>query len=307
MKKTLVFNWILFLILVITLNCYNSNPEINPISAKSLQEKINNGEDIIIIDTRIEAEYKTGHIANSIWLSVDMNENDIKKKIDDKSKEIVICSNKQSHALYSANMLSKLGYNNIVYLNNGIKAWINANYPLNNWYGQISIKNYDKKDPYKIKKLFTTNEIKDNPNLKSRKEISIEAKKDTPYIIVEELIKKMKAGENILLIDVRTAMEYNSGYINGAVWIQRGILEWFISEETNDENALIILYCRKDNRSAICTKELLKIGYKNVYTLKGGVEEWIKEGYSLYNGYGEINVDQLSKKEFKVTEYSFKN
>jgi len=40
-----------------------------------------------------------------------------------------------------------------------------------------------------------------------------------------------------------------------------------------DKNAKILIYCRSGNRSATAAKDLIKLGYTNVYDF-GGINDW---------------------------------
>jgi phage shock protein E len=70
--------------------------------------------------------------------------------------------------------------------------------------------------------------------------------------------------KDIIVIDVRTAAEYNSGHIEGAKLIPYDEIEREIAKVTKDKNAPIALYCRSGRRSGIALKMIESMGYKNV-------------------------------------------
>ena len=93
-----------------------------------------------------------------------------------------------------------------------------------------------------------------------------------------------------ILVDVRTAEEYESGHIQDAVNFD------FYSESfqndilTLDKNSSIILYCRTQNRSTKTANYLKENGYKEITVLVGGITSWVKNGNDLvYNFSEEIN------------------
>ena len=93
-----------------------------------------------------------------------------------------------------------------------------------------------------------------------------------------------------ILVDVRTAEEYESGHIQDAVNFD------FYSESfqnnilTLDKSSSIILYCRTQNRSTKTANDLKENGYEEITVIEGGITSWVKNGNDLvYNFSEEIN------------------
>lgn len=57
-----------------------------------------------------------------------------------------------------------------------------------------------------------------------------------------ELKKRLDSGEALVLIDVRDPDEYRDGYIEPAVNISRGFLEFRIGTATGDPTTPVVLY-----------------------------------------------------------------
>ena len=79
--------------------------------------------------------------------------------------------------------------------------------------------------------------------------------------------------ENAIIVDVRETDEYNSGHIDGSINIPVGN----ISSIDYAKDTKIIVYCVSGNRSANAAKELISLGYTNVYNLDGGIINWDQE------------------------------
>jgi rhodanese-related sulfurtransferase len=77
------------------------------------------------------------------------------------------------------------------------------------------------------------------------------------------------------LIDVRTAEEFASGHIAGAVNISLQELPARLSEVPKDRP--VVLYCRSGNRSAQAMDVLKASGYTNIYDM-GGIIAWQSAG-----------------------------
>jgi rhodanese-related sulfurtransferase len=93
-------------------------------------------------------------------------------------------------------------------------------------------------------------------------------------ITVEELKRRMDAGENIHLVDVREPHE-NAEFNIGGVLIPLGKIQTMQIEELDDlKDEEIILYCRSGNRSGQACLFLEAMGYKHTKNLTGGMLAW---------------------------------
>jgi len=133
--------------------------------------------------------------------------------------------------------------------------------------------------------------------VKSKKEISEEAKSKAPHISSQQLADYMAGEEEFVLLDIRNEAEYQAGHIQGAQWVPRGSLEFRIQELAKDPDAKVVLYCGSGGRSALATLSMLDLGYTNVADLDGGFKEWVTEGNNFYNMHGENKVVNYQKEE----------
>ena len=106
-------------------------------------------------------------------------------------------------------------------------------------------------------------------------------------IISESDFIELKDSEYIL-IDVRTQDEFDSGHINSAI-----NLDFYSNTFKNDilslpKNETIVLYCRTNNRSSKTATILQENGYRDILVIKGGINEWVKNGNDInYTKYSE--------------------
>ena len=91
-------------------------------------------------------------------------------------------------------------------------------------------------------------------------------------ISMEELKEKQKEGA--IIIDVRSLQEFNEGHIEGAINIPEYEINCDINKALEDKEQEIVLYCASGIRSKKAYKKLIKLDYKNVYNLYGGLYNW---------------------------------
>jgi rhodanese-related sulfurtransferase/thiol-disulfide isomerase/thioredoxin len=96
---------------------------------------------------------------------------------------------------------------------------------------------------------------------------------DYKYIKSEDVKKMMDGGDDIIIVDVRTAEEYSGGHLEGAVNIPVETISDEKPAELPDLDALIIIYCRTGNRTRTAYEKLAALGYTNVYDM-GGIVDW---------------------------------
>lgn len=89
----------------------------------------------------------------------------------------------------------------------------------------------------------------------------------------QQRVTEQKASTAIW-IDVRTADEFNSGHVAGALHIPHEQIAAKIAAVTQDKNAEIYLYCRSGRRSGLALDALQAQGYTRV--VNAGAYEKLK-------------------------------
>ena len=91
-------------------------------------------------------------------------------------------------------------------------------------------------------------------------------------ISMQELEEKQKNGA--VIVDVRSSQEYNEGHISEAINIPYYEIKKNVNNVLKNKNQEIVLYCQTGFRSKQAYKKLIKLEYKNVYNLYGGLDNW---------------------------------
>jgi len=100
-------------------------------------------------------------------------------------------------------------------------------------------------------------------------------------INVEQLKQQMEQNPGLCLIDVREVHEWQGGHIPGAVLIPKDELTARIENTCADRDTAIYLHCKGGVRSLYAAHCLLDMGYKQVYSVDGGIMDWEAHGYPV--------------------------
>jgi len=95
-------------------------------------------------------------------------------------------------------------------------------------------------------------------------------------VISLEEFKAAKQQNNLQLVDLRGASEYNTAHILGAENVFVGTIEKNLDKVSKDRK--VVIHCQGGDRASIAYSILAKHGYDNVLNYSAGMNEWINEG-----------------------------
>lgn len=84
--------------------------------------------------------------------------------------------------------------------------------------------------------------------------------------------KKIIENQSIVVIDIRDPQSYQQEHINGALNINGENIADFVKNA--DKEKTIICCCYRGHSSQSAAMYLVDQGFKDVYSLDGGYEEW---------------------------------
>ena len=125
-------------------------------------------------------------------------------------------------------------------------------------------------------------------NIKSSQILVEEARKNIETLSSDE-VKKLNEENELTLIDIRDIRElWKEGTIENSKHIPRGMLEFWFDPESSyyQSNKLkdlkkIVLFCALGLRSALATKSLVDMGFKNVAHVDGGFDALKSSGLNI--------------------------
>ncbi|HDK38395.1 MAG TPA: rhodanese-like domain-containing protein [Thiolapillus brandeum] len=94
-----------------------------------------------------------------------------------------------------------------------------------------------------------------------------------------ELKKRLDAGEDIVLLDIRSDAEVQQGVLPKAEHLAMHLIPLKLQDLPKDKD--IILYCRSGARSYHACAFLEQQGVHNSYNLRGGIIDWARNGYEI--------------------------
>ena len=130
----IVNNWYLFVALIVVLGLLVLDPirqhasGLKKVSPLEMPQVTRSGS--VILDVSEPAEYKKGHIPNSINMTLKSMKEGLGKLEKQKKKTVVVVCQAGNKAQSAAKMLIKGGFENVYVLSGGMMAWRKENLPV---------------------------------------------------------------------------------------------------------------------------------------------------------------------------------
>ena len=105
---------------------------------------------------------------------------------------------------------------------------------------------------------------------------------------IEEAYRRIKSG-NVLLIDVRTEMEYKTLKIKGSVNVPLDRLHEELPNLVTNKDEYIMLYCATGSRVRRAAQILWSLGYTNINVWEGaGINTFAFHDLIVYNNKQQV-------------------
>jgi rhodanese-related sulfurtransferase len=93
------------------------------------------------------------------------------------------------------------------------------------------------------------------------------------------LIQQNINNPDFVILDVRTADEFNAGHIAGSINIDYTSAQFTADVSLLDKSKQYLVYCATGVRGAAATQIMVGLGFSNVQNMAGGITAWIQDGY----------------------------
>jgi rhodanese-related sulfurtransferase len=108
-----------------------------------------------------------------------------------------------------------------------------------------------------------------------------EARPRVREIALAEAQSRLGANREAVLLDVREDNEWEAGHAQGAVHLGKGILERDIEQMFPNKERELIMYCGGGFRSVLTAEVAQRMGYFNVFSLKGGYKALVQANWPM--------------------------
>lgn len=215
--------------------------------------------ELAVLDVReLGVHVEAGHILLSAPLPLSRIESRIASLVPRRSTKVVVYDGgREGLAERAAARLRTLGYSDVSALKGGVEAWNAAGQET---YTGIHV----------LSKAFGE---------------FVEHAYGTPRISARDLKAKIDAGEDLVVLDGRTVVEFEEFSIPGAYACPNAELPYRAPDLIRSPETLVVVNCAGRTRSIIGAQALLDAGIPNkVVSLENGTMAWLFEGFALQGG-----------------------
>ncbi len=232
------------------------------IDAHTLRHRLNNGDELALLDVREAGQFGEGHPFFAIPQPFSRLELDAPRLLPRKSVRIALVDDgiaDTSVAQRAATRLQRLSIATSRFSRAGVRGWREAGYTL---FLGVNV-------PSK-----TFGEL-------------VEHAYGTPHVSVQQLRRWQaeRSGCPLALIDGRTRAEHRKMTIPGAVCVPNAELAAHVDAFAGATDTTIVVHCAGRTRSIIGAQTLHNLGIRrDVFTLENGTQGWALAGFTLEHG-----------------------
>jgi rhodanese-related sulfurtransferase len=95
-----------------------------------VSRRLDAGEPLTLVDVREESEWEQGHLPGAIYLGKGILEREVERVFPDLDGELILYCGGGFRSALAADALKKMGYENPVSMDGGIRGWMEAGLPI---------------------------------------------------------------------------------------------------------------------------------------------------------------------------------
>jgi rhodanese-related sulfurtransferase len=245
------------------------------IEATELAERMQQGEKLIILDTRTPEEFRRFCIPGGRSVpggELALRITDITKNLDKDTTIIVNCAGR-TRSIIGTRVLQRMGVPNVYGLKNGTSGWVLAGQQLETGADRVQL---PEPSPQGVAAAEAYAD-------------KLAAEDGVRYLDITALQALMERckNETVYLIDVRTMEEYAAGHIPGFRWFPGGQAVQRSDDVAVVKNCPVVFACDRKARATLIASWYRQMGHQEVYAVDGGTTAWAASGHALEKGMPE--------------------
>ncbi|MAF40021.1 MAG: sulfurtransferase [Chloroflexi bacterium] len=264
------------------------------ITADDLHQRIEDGEKLVILDTRTPEEYRNFCIPGGRSMpggELALRITDIKKQLDPDTTVVINCAGR-TRSIMGTRVLQRMGVQ-AVGLKNGTSGWLLAGYELE--YGGDRLELPD-----------VSGESRAAAEEYAAKLASEDGVRYLDIPALQQVLAK-QGQESVYLVDVRTDNEYKAGHIPGFRHFPGGQAVQRSDDVAVVKNATYVFCCDGKARATVTASLYRQLGHENVFAVDGGALAWQAAGQTFETGSPSSSLAGLSAAEASVKKVSAQN
>ena len=211
------------------------------------------------IDVRERGEFARAQIAATSPVNRGALEIRLPVMVPDRRVPVVVCCNDGRRSALAAGTLASMGYTDLRILAGGIDEWQREGLPVRSGWG-VHGKEYGER-------------VAHGGNV--------------THLSAVELAQRRKAGEDVVVVDVRSREEYLRGHVPETYHIPGGNLLLDAPRLPLKDDTTLVVSCAGRTRGILGAQLLHDNGFTNVYALENGVMGWFLAGGNIATGSGK--------------------
>jgi rhodanese-related sulfurtransferase len=233
------------------------------ITAATLAHLLDTGSALALIDVREHGEYNLAHIPGASSVPRRQLEARMGRLVPFRGVQVVVCDDNGRRASLAAGTLARMGYARVAVLEGGVNRWASLDRPTE-WGMNVPSKDFGEK---------------------------VEVQHHVPTIDADELARRQRRGDSLLIVDTRTPEEYRRFCIPGGRSAPGGELALRIHDFLRERpDATVVVNCAGRTRSIIGARVLQRMQLPNVVSLKNGTSGWLLAGLELERGADRVDL-----------------
>ena len=211
------------------------------------------------IDVRERGEFARAQIAGTSPVNRGALELRLPVMVPDKSIPVAVCCDDGRRGALAAETLGRMGYTDVRTLAGGLDEWQRQGLPVRSGWG-VHGKEYGEQ---------------------------VAHGNAVTHVSAVELAQRRRAGEDVLVVDVRSREEYLRGHVPDTYHIPGGNLLLDAPRLPLAEDTTLVVSCAGRTRGILGAKLLHDNGFTNIYALENGVMGWFLAGGDIASGTGK--------------------